>query len=312
MAKKSKPQIWIEYALAKAILVFLGVLPRKTAVAFGFGVAAIGYRVLGKLHRVGLRSLELAYPEKTAGERGALLKESFRSLGRTLGVVGGFGNVTRENIGELIEVDFDPEFAAEFAKIREQKRGVIVVTGHIGNWELFALAYSMFFGPANLLSRKMDNPKLDAMIEGLRSSFGNRQIDKINSAGPILRILNKGEVVGILADVNSHPKEGVFVPFYDIQACTTAGVAMLALRANAVIIPMFAVWNEQKGKYSLIGEKIIDPVSTDNRKADIETTTAQFTAALERVIRKYPEQWIWIHRRWKTRPPGEPDLYDSI
>lgn len=312
MAIKSKPQIWIEYALAKAILVFLGVLPRKAAVAFGFGVAAIGYRVLGKLRRVGLRSLELAYPEKNAGEREALLKASFRSLGRTLGVVGGFGSVTRENISEMIEVDLDPEFTAEFAEIREQKRGVIVVTGHIGNWELFALAYSMFFGPANLLSRKMDNPKLDEMIESLRSSFGNRQIDKINSAGPILRILNKGEVVGILADVNSHPKEGVFVPFYGIQACTTAGVAMLALRANAVIVPMFAVWNEEKGKYSLIGERIIDPIGTDDRKADIETTTAQFTAALERVIRKYPDQWIWIHRRWKTRPPGDPELYDNI
>ncbi|MEQ1603985.1 MAG: lysophospholipid acyltransferase family protein [Pyrinomonadaceae bacterium] len=312
MARKSNPQIWIEYALAKAILVFLAILPRGVAIAFGFSVAAVGYRVLGKLRRVGLRSLELAYPERTGIERNALLKGSFRNLGRTLGVVGGFANVTRENINDLIEIEFDPEFEAEFARIRESKRGILILTGHIGNWELFALAYSMFFGPANLLSRKMDNPKIDAMVESLRSSFGNRQIDKINSAGPILRILNKGGTVGILADVNTHPKEGVFVPFYGIQACTTAGVAMLAQRANAVIVPLFAVWNEEKGKYTMINAKIIEPANTGDRKADIETTTAEFTAALERVIRKYPDQWNWIHRRWKTRPPGEPELYDNI
>ncbi len=312
MARKSKPQIWIEYAVAKAILVFLGILPRRAAVAFGFAVAAIGYRVLGKLRGVGTRSLELAYPEKSEAERTALLKSSFKSLGRTLGVVGGFGNVSRENISELIECEFDSEFEASFAKAREEKRGMIVLTGHIGNWELFALAYSMFFEPSNLLSRRMDNPLIDELVTELRSSFGNRQIDKVNSAGPILRILRSGGTVGILADVNSHPKEGVFVPFYGIEACTTAGVAMLALRANALIVPMFAVWNEGKGRYAMINAKIIEPVDTGDRTADIENTTAEFTAALECVIRKYPDQWNWIHRRWKTRPPGEPELYDNI
>ena len=312
MAQKTKPQIWIEYAFAKAILVFLGILPRKAAVMFGYMVAAAVYPFLGKLRRVGLRSIELAYPEMNEARRKALLKGSFRSLGRTLGIVGSFAKVTPENISDMIELDLKPEFATEFARIREEKRGILILTGHIGNWELFALAYSMFFEPANLLSRKMDNPKIDAMVESLRSSFGNRQIDKINSAGPILRILNKGEAVGILADVNTHPKEGVFVPFYGIEACTTTGVAMLAQRANAVIVPLFAVWDEEKGKYSMINEKIIEPANTGDRKADILTTTADFTAALERVIRKYPDQWIWIHRRWKTRPPGEPELYDNI
>lgn len=309
MAQKSKSQIWIEYALAKSILVFLGVLPRRAAVGFGFGVSWFGYRVLGKLRRVGMRNLELAYPEMAEAESEALLKGSFRSLGRTLGIVGGFAGISRNNLEEIIECDFDPEFEAEFARIRQEKRGVIILTGHIGNWELFALAYSILFEPSNLLSRKMDNPRIDAMVESLRSSFGNRQIDKMNSAGPILRILNKGESVGILADVNSHPKEGVFVPFYGIEACTTAGVAMLAQRSNALIVPLFAVWDEAKGKYSMINEKIIEPANTGDRKADIETTTAEFTAALERVIRRYPDQWIWIHRRWKTRPPGAPELY---
>lgn len=309
MGRKNKSQIWIEYLLARTLLVSLGVLPRSAALAFGSGVAWAGYRVLRKLRQAGNRSLDIAYPERSEAEKSALLKESFRSLGRTMGIVGRFANVTRENLAELIECDFDPEFEAEFARMMAEKRGMIVLTGHVGNWELFALAFSMFFGPANLLSRRMDNPKLDAMVEQMRSSFGNRQIDKMNAAAPILRALRNGECVGILADVNTHPKEGVFVPFFGVQACTTTGVAMLALRAKVSIVPMFAVWDDAAGRYKMIGERIIEPKETGDRKADIVRITAEYTAAIERVVRKYPEQWIWIHRRWKTRPPGDPELY---
>lgn len=309
MASKKAPQIWIEYALARSIIAVLGILPRRIAVAVGHMIAAAGFHLFGKLRRVGLRSLDIAYPEMAVESRADLLKRSFKSLGRTLGVVAGFRRITRDNIHELIASDFDEQFERDFAKIREENRGVIVLTGHIGNWELFALAYSMLFEPANLLSRKMDNPKIDAMVEAMRSSFGNRQIDKANAAGPILRVLRSGETVGILADVNTHPKEGVFVPFFGVEACTTAGVALLAQRANALIVPLFAVWNEEKGRYSMINEQIIEPANTGDRDADIRTTTAEFTAALERVIRKYPDQWVWIHRRWKTRPPGVPELY---
>ena len=309
MTKKTSLQIWIEYALARTILAVLGVMPRRVAVGIGYSIAWLGYHVLGKLRRVGLRSIEIAYPEMPTANRVELLKASFKNLGRTLGVVGGFRSVTGKNIHALIEVDFDPDFDRQFAKIREQNRGFIILTGHVGNWELFALAYSKFFGPSNLLSRKMDNPRIDSMVESLRSSFGNRQIDKINSAAPILRILRGGESVGILADVNTHPKEGVFVPFFGVEACTTAGVALLAQRADALIIPLFAVWDAKKRRYSMINEKIIEPANSGDRDADIVKTTAEFTAAIERVVRRYPEQWVWIHRRWKTRPPGEPELY---
>jgi KDO2-lipid IV(A) lauroyltransferase len=112
-----------------------------------------------------------------------------------------------------------------------------------------------------------------------------------------------------LADVNSHPKEGVFVPFFGIPACTATGIAMLASRANAVIVPMFAIWNEGKRRYSIVHGDIIEPANTGDRKRDVEETTAMCVAATERVVRAYPDQWIWIHKRWKTRPPGEPDLY---
>ncbi len=312
MAKKSEAQIWVEYAVARSIWAVVGALPRTAAIAFGRCVAWFSFRLFGKLRTVGQRSIEIAFPDMLNSERDRLLKDSFASLGRTLGIVGGFGRVSQTNIRELIELDLDTNFLEQFERARAEGRGIIVVTAHIGNWELFALAFSMFFGPASLLSRRMDNPKIDAMVEQMRSSFGNRQIDKANAAAPILRLLRAGQCVGILADVNTHPKEGVFVPFFGIEACTTAGVGMLALRANALIAPMFAIWDESATRYKMISEPVIEPKNTGDRKADIVRITKEFTAAIERVVRKYPDQWVWIHRRWKTRPSGKPELYDSI
>lgn len=309
MAQKSTLQTWVEYLIARAVLALIGNLPRPAAVSIGRMIAAVGYRVLGKLRGVGMRNLELAFPEMGEAERRRILKASFASLGRTLGIVGGFRSLRRDDLSGLIEVDISAEFAEQFERIRAEKRGFVILTAHIGNWELFALAYSMFFGPSNLLSRRMDNPKIDALVEAMRTSFGNRQINKTDAAGPVLRILRAGESVGILADVNSHPKEGVFVPFFGIEACTTSGVALLAGRADALIVPLFAVWDDERQKYRMISDRIIEPSRTGDRAADIEATTAEFTAAIERVVRRYPEQWIWIHRRWKTRPPGEPELY---
>jgi KDO2-lipid IV(A) lauroyltransferase len=115
--------------------------------------------------------------------------------------------------------------------------------------------------------------------------------------------------LGILADVNAHPKEGVFVPFFGVPACTSSGVAMLAIRTNAVIIPLAGVWDEKENKYLAIHGDAIEPVMSGDRHADVAATTAKFTAELEKMIRAYPDQWLWIHKRWKSRPPGEKELY---
>jgi len=218
--------------------------------------------------------------------------------------------LTAENIIDLIEYEPDPEFAAAYDKTKTEGRGRIILGGHLGNWELQAFSYPVFFEPLSFLARRMDNPRIEEMILAFRTRLGNRQIDKTNSASQILRVLRSGGTVGVLADVNSHPREGVFVPFFGIPACTASGIAMLALRANAVIVPMFAIWDERKENYRIVYDKIIEPVNTGDRQRDIVDTTALCVAATERVIRAFPNQWIWIHRRWKTRPPGERELYD--
>lgn len=302
-------QIWIEYALARAVLGTLRILPRKAANWVGISTGRLTYHLFGKLRRVGLRNLELAFPEKSETERAQILKGAFRNLGRVMATVSRFGDLTAENITDLIEYSPEPEFAAEYEKTKLDGRGRIILGGHLGNWELQAFSYPIFFEPLSFLARRMDNPLIGELILSIRTRLGNKQIDKTNSVSQILRTLRGGGTVGVLADVNSHPKEGVFVPFFGIPACTASGVAMLALRANAVIVPMFAMWDEGRGKYFIVHEKIIEPVSSGDRERDIQEITAQCAAATERVVRAYPEQWTWIHRRWKTRPPGEKEVY---
>jgi KDO2-lipid IV(A) lauroyltransferase len=310
MANKNKLQIWSEYAAARAMLGFLRILPRGAAMWIGTLAGRLSYPLLGKLRRVGMRNLELAFPEKSAAEREAILRAAFQNLGRVMAIVSRFGSLNSDNITGIIEYNPTPEFAAAYHQTKVDGRGRIILGGHMGNWELQAFSYPVFFEPLSFLARRMDNPRIEEMIVNIRTRLGNKQIDKLNSASPILRTLRSGGTVGVLADVNSHPKEGVFVPFFDIPACTASGVAMLAIRANAVIVPMFAIWDAAKGKYFIYHDEIIEPVGTGDRKRDIEETTALCVAATERVIRAYPEQWIWIHRRWKTRPPGEKDLYE--
>ncbi len=309
MAKKSSAQIWLEYSVVRIFLAFLRILPRRAAMWIGVALGREAFHLLAKLRRVGLRNLELAFPEKSVAERVGILKGAFRNLGRVMAVVSEFGDLTAENLTDLIEYQPDPEFAAMYEKTKADGRGRIILGAHLGNWELQAFSYPVFFEPLSFLARRMDNPMIEELILSIRTRLGNRQIDKFNSAGPILRTLRGGGTVGVLADVNSHPKEGVFVPFFGIPACTATGVAMLAIRANAVIVPMFAIWDAERDKYFIVHGEIIDPQNTGDRKKDIEATTALCVAATERIIRAYPDQWIWIHRRWKTRPPGEPELY---
>ena len=309
MAKKSSTKIWLEYGAARSVIGFLSFLPKSAAIWFGVRVGRLAYHLLGKLRQVGLRNLELAFPEKTETERTRILKAAFGNLGRVMATVSKFREVNAGNISDFIEYNVDPAFVEEYERIKADGRGRILLGGHLGNWELQAFSYSILFEPISFLARKMDNPLIEEMILGIRTRFGNKQIDKTNSASQIVRVLRSGGTIGVLADVNSHPKEGVFVPFFGIPACTASGVAMLAIRTNAVILPAFAIWDESRGKYFMAHGQIIEPLNSGDRKRDIEETTALFVAATERIIRAYPEQWIWIHRRWKTRPPGERELY---
>ncbi len=309
MAKKSKGVIRIEYAAARAALFLLGLLPRRAAISISTGIMHIVPVILRKLRRTGMRNLEIAFPEKDEAERREILDGTFNNLGRVLGELSQFNKFTREQLGELIDFELDDESRELYARNKAEGRGVLITTGHLGNWEMLVLGFAALYEPISYLARPLDNPKIDKMLNALRTRFGNRPINKTHSANTAIKILREGGILGILSDVNAHPKEGVFVRFFGLPACTPSGAAMLAIRANALIFPTFCIWDSSIRRYKFVHGPLLEPANTGDRKQDIVATTAAYTAEIEKIIRKYPDQWMWIHRRWKTRPPGEPDIY---
>jgi KDO2-lipid IV(A) lauroyltransferase len=309
MAKRGKLQTTLEYALARSILGFLGLLPRATAIMLGRALGRIAYWLPGNLRRTGERNLEIAFPEMSKPERRRLVRGCFDSLGRLLGEFSQFPRATPEKLRRLVE--YDQVGLAHLREAEKNHRGVIFLTGHIGAWELLSFGWSALEYPISFLVRPIDNPRIEELIEKVRTRFGNRAIDKKVAARQALRVLREGGTLGILSDLNTQPHEGVFVPFFGRLACTTAGIATLALKTDAVVIPTVAIWDKTRRRYFFHGDSPVELVRTGDHKQDIEINTARFAAAIERLVRLYPDQWLWIHKRWKTRPPGERDLYQE-
>ena len=172
MAKKSSTQIWLEYSLARVILGVLRILPRRVSLWFGIAAGRVGYQLLSKLRGVGLRNLKLAFPEKSEAERVSILKGAFRNLGRVMAVVSGFDDLTADNLADLIEFRPDTEFAAAYKKTKTDGRGRIILGAHMGNWELQAFSFPVFFESLTFLARRMDNPLIDAMVLSTRTRLG--------------------------------------------------------------------------------------------------------------------------------------------
>lgn len=306
MAKqRGKLQTDLEYAAVRLLLGALGLLPRRAAVVVGRALGRIAYALAAGLRRTGLRNLELAFPDMSVAERRETLRRSMVGLGRQLGEFSQFPRATPESLRDLVEYD-GIEILHE---AQRRGRGVIFLTCHLGAWEVLSFAHSALYNPISFMVRRLDNPRVEELIDRVRTRFGNRSIDKKMAARSALKLLRDGGTLGILADLNTQPHEGVFVPFFDHLACTTSGIAVLALRTDASVIPVVAPWHEERGRYVFHGSPIVELVRTGDHERDVEINTARFTAAIEEQIRNYPDQWLWIHKRWKTRPAGEPDIY---
>jgi len=306
----TKLQRTIEYIVARMLVSGFGLLPRSFALALGTALGQVGYRVFGKLRRVGEINLRIAFPELTEREHRRLLRASFISLGRLLAEFSQFPKQTPAKLRHLIE--YDQVGRAHLRQAELEGRGVIFLTGHLGAWELLSFGWSALEYPISFLVRPMDNSLIEEMIHKVRTRFDNRAINKKNAARESLQLLRAGGTLGILSDLNMQTREGVFVPFFGKLACTTAGIATLALKTNAIVIPTCAVWNPRRRKYFFHGDPPVELVRTGDHTRDVEINTARFAAAMERLVRLYPEQWLWIHKRWKTRPEGEPDLYQQV
>ena len=164
--------------------------------------------------------------------------------------------------------------------------------------------------PFTFLVRRLDNPLIEQFVDEVRVKFGNKTIDKLSAARSMLKILRSGEqALGLLTDLNTLDDEAIFVDFFGVPAATTFLVAKLAVRTKTPLIPFFAPWSEEKQKYLLIAEPPVLPDCTGDEEADVRRVTVELTRRLESQIRRFPGQWLWIHKRWKTRPPGEPRIY---
>lgn len=282
---------------ARLVLFTLAVGPRS----FSFRLARLYTFLLDlalpRLRRIARRNLSLAgYPQQ---EHRKIIDGVFLSIARLLVAFARFPQMNAANVGAWIRYEGFEHFQAA----RAPGKGVLFATAHFGNWELSAFAHALMTEPLNIVVRPLDDPGINALVEHRRRLSGNRLIEKWDAARVILRALHKGEAVGVLIDQNSSLSEGVFVDFFGVPACANAGFAKLAAHSGAAVLPGFAVWSEAEQKYIL---RFYKPVEMTG---DAAADTQRLHSLLERVIREHPDQWLWIHRRWKTRPPGEAPVY---
>jgi Kdo2-lipid IVA lauroyltransferase/acyltransferase len=295
----------LEYAAAWPFLKMMGILPRPVSRAFAIGIAQLVYLLHFRLRQVGMRNLAMAFPEKNETDRRRILRGVFTSLGRQLAELCQFPRYTSANVDEVVVYDGLEHFEKAYAR----GRGVLFLTAHFGAWELSAFAHSLHGHWLHVVMRPMDNVYLDQLLQSYRTMHGNKVVPKDDFVRGLLGAMKCGETVGILMDTNMTPPQGIFVDFFGIPACTASGLARIALRTDAAVVPGFTIWDERLGKYRLRFDRAVELVRTGDLEADIVANTQKFTKVIEEYVRRYPEQWLWVHRRWKTRPEGQPPLY---
>jgi len=294
-----------EYVLALFLIEIFAVLPRPAAHRAARILAWCGFHLAGRQRRAGLHNLRMVFPQLTEPERIRILRGSFQNLGRLLVEFTHFPELTKGNIADHVVHDG----LENYLEGLRRGRGVIFMTAHFGAWELSSFAHALYGYPLKFIVRPIDNPRVEELISNYRTLSGNVPIGRRSAARDILKTLRQNEAVGILFDQNTTRSEGVFAEFFGIPAATTPAIALFAQRAGAAVIPGFLIWDEKLGKHRLRLDPPVELINTGDLDHDVLENTKRFNRVLEEYVRKYPEQWLWIHRRWKTRPEGEPSLY---
>ncbi len=295
----------IEFGFIWVLVHLLRLPPRGVARRMGAGLAGLAWILLPRLLRVGMRNLQIAFPEQTESQHEQILRGLYRTLGWQIAEFCQMAKYTVPQASKFIEYDGLQNYLAA----KKRGKGVLVVTGHLGAWELSSFFHSLNGYPMGMVIRRLDNPLVDQLVNRIRCMHGNKVLHKDDFARALLGAMRAGETVGILMDTNMTPPQGVFVPFFGVQACTASGLARVALKTGAAVLPGCLMWDATRKKYVLHFGQELALVRTDDAEADIIANTATFTAAIESYVRRYPDQWLWVHRRWKTRPEGEPPIY---
>lgn len=296
-----------EYLLARFFIGLFGILP--------FGIAVRGGALLGRLfyladrrHRsIAQGSLQASLgPERSEREIKQIAVGAFENLGRS---VVEFAWIQGKPPAELLRRTAFEGMEHYEAALR-RKKGVLFLTAHFGNWEWMAAALSLRQGKKiHVVARPLDNPDLNRMVNAWRERDGNQVLNKRTSAAEIMRLLKAGEVVGILLDQNTAAGEAIFVDYFGRPAATHKGMAILALRTGAAVLPTFII--REKGRHRVVIDKPLEIARTGDLGRDVREATALFTRTIESAVRRHPDHWLWVHRRWKTRPSAEFEVRNS-
>ncbi len=300
MAKqRSAFQDEAEYWAVRALLGLLRRLPRPVAEPAAECFVRVVDKLVPKLRRAARTNLAFALPERPVEEREGIIDGVFRTTARVLVAFAKFPDINARNVHDWIQY----EGLEHYQCAKGRGRGVLVATAHLGNWELSAFAHALMTETMGVMVRPLDNTRVNELVELRRRQSGNKVIGKRDTARALIRSLYDNEAVGILIDQNTLSAEGVFIDFFGEKACASSAFAKLAAHTGATVIPGFAFWESEQRKYVLRFYPAI-PMT-----GDAVADTQRIHSFFESVIRQYPDQWMWIHRRWKTRPPGAPPLY---
>jgi len=295
----------LEYGLVRGVARCLGRMPRSAARLLAGCIAFAVYWCCGRLRRVGVRNLEMALPSLSSKTRGKILRRVYIHLGWQLVEFCRMTRYTPENTRNWMRT----EGLEHYLDAQARGKGVLIITGHFGAWELSSFYHSLTGHPMGMVIRRLDNRRLDEYVNRIRCMHGNYVVHKDDFGRGLLKAMHAGGTVGILMDTNMTPPQGEFVKFFGMDACTGTGLAYIARKTGAAVLPGFMFWEPDERRYVLHFGPEVEIPHTEDVAADILEGTQRSTSVLESWIRRYPDQWLWIHRRWKTRPTGEPGLY---
>ncbi len=299
---------YLVYFLTRAVIALARTLPRPAITRFSNLCAALTYLADPKHRRIAQVNLRIAFPEMCSSERHRIARESFKNTARNVLEIARLSTLTPGRISRL--VGYNTECGLNNLQAAQSGgNGILYITGHFSAWELLPTAHALHGYPLSFVTRPLDNPLIERYMLRVREASGNRVISKKNAARQILETLKFGGSVGILMDQNTDPQEGIFVDFFGIPACTTASVALIALRTSAPVVPGYLT-PLTGGRYQIKFLPAVELIRTGDKSRDVRANTRRFNRILEQIIREQPETWLWGHKRWWYQPPGNPsDLY---
>jgi KDO2-lipid IV(A) lauroyltransferase len=298
-------QARVEWLGAAAYIAAMRALPLERAVRMGARLGRIAMEVDRFNRPIALKNLEIAFPELSTRDRLAILRGAYRNWGRMAAEWSHIRTLDRSNIENFVTYEGKEHW--DDAERSSNGRGIIVLTAHFGNWELLNVAHSIYGYRIGIVNRVVRNPLLDKVVREARVAFGNTLIERKTGGMTAMRLLRKNWLVAITLDLDV--RKGVFVDFFGLPASTSDGVARLAIATGSPVLPVFMVRQGATAKNKIKILPAIEIQKTGNRDADVLENTQRFVRPIETMIRAHPDHWNWIHRRWKTRPPGEQRFY---